>query len=66
MGFGDPTIGQHSWTLAEAESREIIQHGLENGINFYDTARVTYKPNQHQKMLTLKANTTKPPHKARS
>ncbi|MBP2198820.1 aldo/keto reductase [Pantoea cypripedii] len=38
MGFGDPTIGQHSWTLGEAESRDIIRYGLENGINFYDTA----------------------------
>ena len=38
MGFGDPTKGQHSWTLGETESREIIRHGLEQGINFYDTA----------------------------
>lgn len=38
MGFGDPTNGQHSWTLNEADSRAIIKHGLELGINFYDTA----------------------------
>lgn len=38
MGFGDPGRGQHSWTLDEAHSREIIKHGLELGINFYDTA----------------------------
>ena len=38
MGFGDPATGQHSWTLGENESREIIRYGLENGINFYDTA----------------------------
>lgn len=38
MGFGDPTSGQHSWTLNEADSRAIIKHGLELGINFYDTA----------------------------
>ncbi|QSX32110.1 aldo/keto reductase [Shewanella avicenniae] len=38
MGFGDPTTGQHSWTLNEAESRDIIRYGLESGINFYDTA----------------------------
>ncbi|MEI7238139.1 aldo/keto reductase [Pectobacterium brasiliense] len=38
MGFGDASTGQHSWTLGEAESREIIRYGLENGINFYDTA----------------------------
>ncbi|WP_434640360.1 aldo/keto reductase [Klebsiella sp. I138] len=38
MGFGDPATGQHSWTLNEAESREIIRDGLERGINFFDTA----------------------------
>ena len=38
MGFGNAAAGQHSWTLDEAASREIIQHGLEMGINFYDTA----------------------------
>lgn len=38
MGFGDSTAGQHSWTLGEAESHDIIGYGLENGINFYDTA----------------------------
>ena len=38
MGFGDPNNGQHSWTLDEEHSREIIRHGLERGINFFDTA----------------------------
>ena len=38
MGFGDSQKGQHSWTLDEAHSREIIKHGLELGVNFYDTA----------------------------
>ena len=38
MGFGDPKSGQHSWTLDEEHSREIIRHGLELGINFFDTA----------------------------
>ena len=38
MGFGDPARGQHSWTLDEEHSREIIKHGLELGINFFDTA----------------------------
>lgn len=38
MGFGDASTGPHSWTLAEAESRDIIRYGLERGINFYDTA----------------------------
>lgn len=38
MGFGDPAQGQHSWTLDEAQSREIIKQGLALGVNFFDTA----------------------------
>ena len=40
MGFGDAQNGQHAWTIDEQDSREIIRHGLESGINFYDTAIV--------------------------
>lgn len=38
MGFGDAQKGQHSWTLDEVHSREIIRRGLELGVNFFDTA----------------------------
>lgn len=38
MGFGDVARGQHSWTLDEEHSREIIRRGLELGVNFFDTA----------------------------
>ena len=38
MGFGDASRGQHTWTLDEEHSREIIKRGLELGVNFYDTA----------------------------
>lgn len=38
MGFGDSKNGQHSWTLDEEHSREIIRRGLELGVNFFDTA----------------------------
>ncbi|MDO4322485.1 MAG: aldo/keto reductase [Lachnospiraceae bacterium] len=38
MGFGNATNGQHSWTLDEEHSREIIKRGLELGVNFFDTA----------------------------
>lgn len=38
MGFGDAKNGQHSWTLGEEDSRAIIRHGLDQGINFFDTA----------------------------
>lgn len=38
MGFGEANSGQHSWTIDEMHSREIIQQGLASGINFFDTA----------------------------
>lgn len=38
MGFGDAGSGQHSWTVDERTSREIIKKGIELGINFFDTA----------------------------
>ena len=38
MGFGDPNNGMHTWTLPEKESIEVICNGLDNGINFFDTA----------------------------
>ena len=38
MGFGDPTIGQHSWTVDEEHTRQIIGRALELGVNFFDTA----------------------------
>ena len=38
MGFGDPSKGQHSWTIDENASRQIIKQGLELGVNFFDTA----------------------------
>ena len=38
MGFGDAKNGQHTWTIDEEHTREIIRKGLESGINFYDTA----------------------------
>ena len=38
MGFGDASNGQHSWTVDEEHSREMIRRGLELGVNFFDTA----------------------------
>ena len=38
MGFGDAQNGQHSWTIDEVHSQEIIKRGLELGVNFFDTA----------------------------
>lgn len=38
MGFGDAGNGQHSWTVDEDQTRGIIKEGLNQGINFFDTA----------------------------
>lgn len=38
MGFGDPLNGQHSWTIDASATRDIIKYGLDQGINFFDTA----------------------------
>lgn len=40
MGFGQASAGMHHWTLDESDSRRIIRHALESGINFFDTALV--------------------------
>ncbi len=40
MGFGNAATGQHSWTVDEKKTREIIKRALELGINFFDTAIV--------------------------
>ncbi len=50
MGFGDPARGQHSWTIDEAHSREIIRRGLELGVNFFDTA-IAYQSGTSEQYL---------------
>lgn len=50
MGFGDAGNGQHKWTIDEEHTREIIRHGLEAGINFYDTA-IAYQSGTSEQYL---------------
>ena len=50
MGFGDAHHGQHSWTIDEEHSRKIIRHGLELGINFFDTA-IAYQSGTSEQYL---------------
>ncbi|NMM46458.1 aldo/keto reductase [Rhodospirillaceae bacterium KN72] len=40
MSFGTADRGAHAWTLSEEESRPLIRHALEAGINFLDTANI--------------------------
>lgn len=55
MGFGEAGKGQHSWTLDEAQSREIIKRGLELGVNFYDTA-ISYQGGTSEEFLGRAVN----------
>lgn len=50
MGFGDAGRGQHSWTLDEEHSREIIRRGLDLGVNFFDTA-ISYQSGTSEQYL---------------
>ncbi len=50
MGFGDARNGQHTWTVDEAHSREIIQRGMELGVNFFDTA-IAYQSGTSEQYL---------------
>ncbi len=40
MSFGEPTRGNHPWTLPEEPSRALIRQAIDAGINFFDTANV--------------------------
>ncbi len=50
MGFGDAKNGQHSWTIDEEHSREIIRRALELGVNFFDTA-IAYQSGTSEQYL---------------
>jgi aryl-alcohol dehydrogenase-like predicted oxidoreductase len=38
MTYGEPSRGNHAWTLPEESSRPLIKQAIESGINFFDTA----------------------------
>jgi aryl-alcohol dehydrogenase-like predicted oxidoreductase len=40
MSFGDPSRGHPTWALGEENSRAVIKHALDTGINFFDTANL--------------------------
>lgn len=50
MGFGDAQNGQHSWTVDEEHTRQIVKHALELGINFFDTA-IAYQSGTSEQYL---------------
>ncbi len=50
MTYGEPTRGNHAWTLPEASSRPLIQQALDAGINFFDTAN-SYSDGSSEEIL---------------
>ena len=40
MTYGDPQRGHPVWSLGEEESRPLIKHAVDVGINFFDTANM--------------------------
>ncbi|OUE27366.1 aldo/keto reductase [Clavibacter michiganensis] len=40
MSYGEPTRGNHAWTLPEEDSTPLIRRAVELGITFFDTANV--------------------------
>ncbi len=38
MGFGNAEAGFHKWTLPYEDTKKIIDHALDQGITFFDTA----------------------------
>ena len=68
MGFGEAGNGQHSWTVDENHSREIIKKGLELGVNFFDTAiayqsGICQKRPVHPHLQNCKRSARKPCHR---
>lgn len=38
MSYGKPTEDFHLWTLGEDETKQMVKHALDLGVNFFDTA----------------------------
>lgn len=50
MTFGEPSRGNHAWTLPEESRRVIIKRALDGGINFFDTAN-SYSDGSSEEIL---------------
>ncbi|WP_284741615.1 aldo/keto reductase [Amycolatopsis sp. RTGN1] len=40
MTYGEPHRGHPAWSLGEDESRRLVKHALDAGVNFFDTANM--------------------------
>lgn len=50
MTYGEPSRGNHAWTLPEESSRPLLKQALEAGINFFDTAN-SYSDGSSEEIL---------------
>jgi aryl-alcohol dehydrogenase-like predicted oxidoreductase len=40
MTYGEPSRGNHEWTLPEEQSLPLLREAVEAGVTFFDTANV--------------------------
>jgi aryl-alcohol dehydrogenase-like predicted oxidoreductase len=50
MTFGDPSRGNHAWSLNEDDSRTLLKQAIDLGINFLDTAN-TYSDGSSEEIV---------------
>jgi 1-deoxyxylulose-5-phosphate synthase len=50
MSYGEPSRGDHTWTLGEAAARPFIKQALDLGINFFDTSN-SYSHGSSEELL---------------
>lgn len=50
MTYGEPSRGNHAWTLPEESSLPLLQQAYEAGINFFDTAN-SYSDGSSEEIL---------------
>ena len=55
MSYGDPSRGHPVWSLSEEDSRPLIKHALDAGINFFDTANM-YSQGSSEEILGCALN----------
>ena len=54
MTYGEPGRGHPAWSLGEDDARPLIQHALNAGINFFDTANM-YSQGSSEEILGREA-----------
>ncbi len=59
MTYGEPDRGHPVWSLGEEDSRPLIKHALDAGINFFDTANVYSQGSSEEILLATRERVRK-------